>query len=284
MKRLLLLLSAVILLFHILPFAARSEAAFSVSMEDRTWESIHHEHCRFENKQQLIDEVSGYVQAIAALTGKSNWQDSYPEGKVQFDIVFTAGSSHVEGGYYSYTKMIPRIYVNRAMAEYNFWTLAHEMTHLICPTYGSLSLREGLACYIQDEIGENCSVFNYGVDVHACAQLYLGNDYADIIDVMGSSDLPKSAALATSEKRAAFYLCSYSFSKYLIEQFGMQLFMKLYDCRNLQKECKLIIGEDVKSLVDDWIHYLGDYPVKMTQEEIDRQIAQAWELHGYKSN
>ncbi len=258
MKRLVLLLSAVILLFHTLPCTARSEAVFSVAMDDQTWESIDHEYCRFENKQQLIEEVSGYVQAIAKLTGKSNWQDSYPEGKVQFEIFFTAGSSHVEGGYYSYTKMIPRIYVNRIMAEYNFWTLAHEMTHLICPTYSSLSLREGLACYVQDEIGENCSVFNYGVDVHAFAQLYLGDGYADVIDLMGSIDRPKSAALAAGEKRAAFYLCSYSFSKYLVEQYGMQLFMKLYDSRNLQKECRLILGYDVKSLVDDWIQYLGD--------------------------
>ncbi len=284
MKRLVLLLSAVILLFHTLPFTARSEAVFSVAMEDQTWESINHEYCRFVSKQQLIEEVSGYVQVIATLAGKSNWQDSYPEDKVQFEIVFTAESSHVEGGYHAYTKMIPRIYINKTMAEYNFWTLAHEMTHLICPTYSSLSLREGLACYVQDEIGENCSVFNYGVDVHACAQLYLGDGYADVIDLMGSGDLPKSSALATGEKRAAFYLCSYSFSKYLIEQYGMQLFMKLYDSRNLQKECALIIGEDIRSIVDNWIQYLGDYPMKMTQEEIDRQIAKTLELHGYKSN
>jgi hypothetical protein len=283
-KRFALLLAAAALLLHILPISARSEAAFSVAMEDSTWESINHEYCRFASKQQLIEEVSGYVRAIAEITGKSNWQDSYPDGNVQFEIVFTAGGSHVEGGYYSFKKMIPHIYINRTMAEYDLGPLAHESTHLICPTYSSLSLRESLASYIQDKIGKNCSIFNYGVDVHIYAQLYLDDDNEDIIDLMGSGDLPKSEAIATGEKRAIFYLCSYSFSKYLIGQYGIQDFMKLYESHNLQKECKLILGEDIKSLVDDWIQYLRDYPVKMTREEIEQQITQTLELHGYKSN
>jgi len=284
-KRMVLLLSAVVLLLHVPFFAARSETAtFAVAMEDHAWESIDHEYCRFENKQQLMDEVSNYVQAIADLTGKTNWQDCYEKDKVQFEIVFTKEGSHVEGGYYSYIKMIPRIYVNRTMAEYNFWPLAHELTHLICPIYSSLSLREGLASYIQDEIGENCSIFNYGVDVHACAQFYLGNDFADVIDTLGSIDLPKSATLATSKKRVAFYLCSYSFSKYIIQQYGIQLFMKLYESPNLSKESKLIIGKDMKSLKADWKLYLRDYPAKMTREEIDLQNAETMMMHGYRGN
>lgn len=285
MKRALLLLYVVLLLVCMTPFAAFSESAtYCVTMDDQEWGSIDHEHCRLENKQQLVDEVSDYIQAIVSLTGKDNWQNGYAGHKAEVEIVFTGEGSHVEGGYYSYAKMIPRIYINRGMAEYNFWPLAHELTHLICQKYSSLSLREGLASYIQDTIGKNCSVFNYGVDVHALAQLYLTDDYADVIDAMGSIDLKKSAALAGSEKRAVFYRCSYSFSKYLIEKYGIQNFMELYECPNLLKECKFILGKDLKTLKADWKLFLHDYPHKATQAEIDRQMSEIMSLHGSSGN
>jgi hypothetical protein len=64
----------------------------------------------------------------------------------------------------------------------------------------------------------------------------------------------------------------------------MPLFLKLYNSRNLQKEYRLIMGKDIKGIVDEWVQYLSDYPVKMTREEMDRQFTKTLELHGYKSN
>ena len=282
MKRISLFFILCLLLSFMLPLATLSAgAAVSANMDDQAWNSIAHKYCRFENKQQLMDEVLGYAQAIADLTGEKNWADRYGNDGVAIEITFTGQSSHVEGGYDSYKKLIPRIYINQTMAEYNFWPLAHELTHLICPYYSSLSLREGLASYMQDKVGKNCSIFNYGIDVHACAQIYLASGYENIIDAIGSSDLSKSASLAASKQRAAFYLCSYSFSKYLIEQYDMQRFMNLYKSKNLQKECLLIYKKDMRELKDDWLLFLNSYPIKLTQKDVDLEIDQILLQHNY---
>ncbi|MBN1776851.1 MAG: hypothetical protein JW811_01905 [Clostridiales bacterium] len=267
------LLALLLLVSGALP-AAAGTADVSILMADIDWNGIGHTFCGFDSKQQLLDAVSGYAQAIAELTGRDRWTEFYGPGGVTVEIRFTERASHVEGAYQSYAAKIPRIYINRSMAEYGFWPMAHEITHLICPEYSSLSLREGLACYMQDEVAQIPAPFNYGLDAHACAYLYVAENDHEVLDLMGG------AAVATGGKRAAFYLCSYSFSRYLIETYGLPAFMELYESGNIAKACRLVYGHDIDGLVEDWEQYLYEYPAKMTREELDQALADIMALHG----
>jgi len=269
-------LLAALLLSGQLLSAAADGAEVRVVMADMDWNSIDHTHCRFLNKQQLLDEVSAYAETIAALIGREDWAAFYGTDGVTVEIRFTDGASHVEGGYESYLRKIPRIYINRTVAEQNFWPLAHELTHLICPAYSSLSLREGLACYMQDTVGQNPAIFNYGLDVHSYAYHYLAADDTDHLVLTVASN----TAINNAEERAAIYLCGYSFSRYLIETYGIGPFMELYNSSNFPKACTLELGRSADSQADDWKQFLYAYPHPLSQDALDQALKDLVAQHG----
>ncbi len=261
--------------------ALADSANIGVMMADMDWNGIDHTHCGFSSKQQLLDDVTGCAVTIAALTGRKDWTAFYGTGGATIEIRFTNSSSHVEGGYQSYLRKIPRIYINRTMAEYDFWPLAHELTHLMFPEYSCLTLREGLACYMQDEVGQTPAVFNYGLDVHAIACLYFDSLDTDPLVLTAPDASDAQAGLAAGDDRVRFYVCSYSFSRYLIETYGLGLFMQAYECGNFIKAGPLIFNRTAEGLVADWKQFLSEYPAKQSQEQIDQSLQELWNSHGY---
>lgn len=276
-----LLLAAFLALSCGAPAALAETADVRVMMADIDWNSLDHTLCGYTSKQQMLDEVSGYAVTIAALTGRKDWTEFYGSGGVAVEIRFTESASHVEGGYQSYQKKTPRIYINRTMAQCDFWPLAHELTHLICPEYSCLTLREGLACYMQDEVGQSPAVFNYGLDVHIYACQYLAADEIDCLILTANPGYDSSTDIATGEKRAAFYLCSYSFSRYLIETYGIDRFMTAYESSNFIKASPLIYDRSANNLTAEWKQFLSDYPAKQSQEQLIQARNDVWRSHGY---
>lgn len=52
---------------------------------------------------------------------------------------------------------------------------------------------------------------------------------------------------------------SYSFSEYLIDQFGIKKFMKAYESKNLLDSYLDLYDKNLQELRNDWIEYIVDY-------------------------
>ncbi|MCG7315591.1 hypothetical protein MHL30_21170 [Priestia flexa] len=64
------------------------------------------------------------------------------------------------------------------------------------------------------------------------------------------------------------YVQSGSFVKYLIDQYGKDNFLKIYNSSNLEKDIKLIYKKDIKELEKDWLHNIksNNKPLNMDEK------------------
>lgn len=225
-------------------------------IDDYNWNMLTNEseYVRFESQEEFLKEVDYYINTISKYLSKPNWLEQYNStdgDKIKFK--YTSGVSHVEGGYYH--KDNPKLvvyYNNLFMLDYA--PIAHEITHLIVPFYSSLSLREGLACLMQDTYGNNYSVFNFGAPIHSLAKQYTKNDYEEVIKSIGEEGIPKINI--KKNDRFSFYILSYSFTNYLIDEYGVKKFMKIYESDELETSYIKVYNKNLNQLKEDWKEFL----------------------------
>ncbi len=221
----------------------------------------------FNDVESILLDIDYYVRSITRYIDRTEWKDNYTERhgeefEFKIKIGLTQGASQVKGGYKQFVYLPLEIKFNEGLIESNKAPIAHEVTHLIAPYYSSLSLREGLACVIQDEIGKNPSVFNFGQPVDELSRQYLVKentvDYNDVIDSIGESDIPEHLNLSKMdiETRKAYYILSHSFSKYLIDKYGLEKFMLAYEAEELNEKYIELYDKNLDELRQDWILYI----------------------------
>lgn len=230
------------------------------------WKKLSHKDIKYENEEMFLLEVDYYVDAITNYIDSENWKDVYADKhgedfEFKINFKFPNVGSSVIGGYEHFKYLILEIYLGREHIELNRAPIAHEITHLIKPYYSSLTLREGLACFIQDSIGKNPSIPNNGNEIIPLSKEYLIEDNRAVINVIGTKGIPKDINLSGIEdsERKAFYILSYSFSKYLIDEYGIEKFMEVYEAEDLNKRYKDVYGKKLEGLRSDWINHVMQY-------------------------
>jgi len=236
------------------------------------WKKVEGQTHGFESAEDFLTEVDLYVSEIGPLTTDYDWRSVYMHNdtdlhsdlKIKFR--FTNSNSRVSGGYQNYRYLDPSLSLNESLFEEDLAPIAHEITHIIIPNYSSLTFREGLACYLQDEIGKNPSIFNGGKDVHKLCKVYWSDespnvDTDDVLKYIGTEGLPNGIDLSIDnlDTRRAYYLLNHSFSTYLIETYGLDLFMALYTSKDLDSDYSRLFDKELEALKMDWLTYLNNY-------------------------
>lgn len=257
------------------PFSVHEEDGYYVSkfgkIEKIQWDRINHENSGFENVEDFLLDVDYYVDAISEYIDRPNWKDVYKEKhgedfefKIKIGVAYGT-PSHVKGGYYHYKDLILGLKLYYEHLENNYAPITHEITHLITPYYSSLSLREGLASFMQDTIGKNPSVFNGGEPIIPLSKDFLLEDNIeknrDVIKNIGTKGIPNDITITTSDlkTRKLFYILSYSFSKYLIDEYGIEKFMEVYEAEDLYTKYEEVYEKNLDELHSDWINYVRAY-------------------------
>lgn len=233
------------------------------------WDNMNHENSGFEDVEDFLLDVDYYVDAISKYINRPNWKDVYKERhgedfEFKINFKFTSeGPSHVKGSYNSYIYLIPEINLN-PLFKNNLAPIAHEITHLMTQHYSSLSLREGLASIVQDTIGKNPSVFNNGEPVIPLSKEFVTEDNIEdnekIIETIGTVGIPKNIDIIKDIKtRKMFYILSYSFSKYLVDEYGIEKFMEVYESEDLYTKYEEVYGKNLEELKSHWINYVRNY-------------------------
>lgn len=235
--------------------AMRYESRYA-TVTSGQWEALDGPGTRFGSPVAFLDEVDAYVVLISSYLGRTAWRDRYGgTGKIEF-FHEPDGYCHVEGGYYHFESPVLRVHLNGSFRS-DRAPLAHEITHLILPEYGSLSLREGLASEIQDRFGRNISLYSLGADVHSLSVRFLAGSSGHVVDAVGQPGIPGIDLMGDEEVRAAFYVLSHSFSKYLLDRLGTEAFLRLYESRDLAAEYHAVTGSGLEALKAEWRGFIA---------------------------
>jgi len=130
-------------------------------------------------------------------------------------------------------------------------SITHEITHVISLSQGKPSryLDEGLAVFMQEKFGTDKSYPNMGGDVHRIT--------AKLIKTIGEfiaiDKLEKTRDASVPENlRRLAYLQEGSFVRYLIEEYGLNDFMAMYEGKSYEK----IYNKSIEDLENEWKEFI----------------------------
>jgi len=256
-------------------------ARFTARMFDNVWESANMEHSRFQTVEDFNSQADYYISVISEFVLRENWYEQYSDTP-SIEFLLRDRISHV-------AEQGNRIYVNlnKAGFEHDLAPIAHEITHVIVKSSHdrTVSLDEGLASFMQERFGKNPTVHTWGIDAHMLAKMFFINyedDYSSVFSVIGSGDSQEDRYMSGEfHLRQIFYVLSHSFTKYLIETYGIDDFMKLHASRDdLLDDYHVLYGKSYEEIKSEW-HSVVESSPGMTLEEYDNHLEELFDRHNW---
>ena len=188
----------------------------------------------------------------------------YISEKITYFIRSGDGISHVAGSYNQPKYWHPFVYLYNA--NKNRCSYLHETVHIFKWNYFSLWIREGLAINLDLLLSEYPGFPTFGKDIDSFT-------IDAIISINNDNNLQYKAALNLAYSlvgkngihyfkdlmvRKLFYLISGSFSKYLINTFGLDIFMEFYESKDTFSSIQNSTGFTVNELKENWIDSLEE--------------------------
>lgn len=216
-----------------------------------------------EEARAFAAELEAGVAAIEALTGARLDREHYADSTIHVFVSGRVTVSHVYGGYAHPNYDRPYLYLNPQRVRNRAAPYLHELTHILLWRFGSHSLREGFASYVEAAlaaggVGYNSGVFGPApraeVDSAAAAVLASPTGAAVLpwIGRAGGTDASVTSA-GNAESRAAFYLLTRSFVHYLLDEMEMPAFLRLYAADDTDAAYRELTGRSLEELRAGWI-------------------------------
>lgn len=208
------------------------------------------------------------VAAIERLTGERLDRGHYGDSAVHVFVSGRVTVSHVYGGYAHQEHNKPYLYLSPQRVRRNAAPYLHELTHIILWRFGSHSLREGFASYVEgrlaeEGVGYNSGVFGPGpraeVDQAAADLLATGTGAAMLpwIGRSGGTDASITSPQA-AETRAAFYLLARSFVQHLLDRIDLPAFIRLYRAQDTEAAYRELTGGSLEEWRASWQQSLAN--------------------------
>ncbi len=178
------------------------------------------------------------VHAIERTLGRTLDRDRYGTDRIDVFVAAGVGASHVYGGYAHMRHAKPWLYLDAARLRAGAAPYLHETTHLVAWRFGSHSLREGLASWVESTVsargeGEHSQLFGVR-DVASADRLALaavatvdGEAALRAVGRPGAADA--SITAGPPDARAAYYVLSQSFARHLVERVGLATTLALME-------------------------------------------------------
>jgi hypothetical protein len=220
-----------------------------------------------DEAQAFARELDAGVAAIERLTGERVDRAHYGDSAVHVFVSGRVTVSHVYGGYSHAQYARPYLYLNPQRVGRRAAPYLHELTHIVLWRFGSHSLREGFASYVEGRLagegtGYNSGVFGPGprteVDSAAAAALGRGVGAAVLpwIGRSGGTD-PSITSAEAPETRAAFYLLTRSFVHHLLDEIDIPTFIRLYRADDTEAAYRELTGRSLDEWRTSWTRALA---------------------------
>jgi hypothetical protein len=141
--------------------------------------------------------------------------------------------------------------------------IIHELTHVLAG-YNVANghwTQEGFASYMQDQYGEDEAFPTYKVAHGLVKLLSRQNSLLPMLEVMKDRNRGKYFRLDTPWERWLAYTQSTSFCRYLIEAYGKERFLKIYNTPFVAGDFERLYGKKVEVLLEDWLRYVSELSV-----------------------
>lgn len=218
--------------------------------------------------REFSDQLEDGVAAIEQMLGRSLDSAHYGGTKIQVFVGTGIGISHVYGSYDHMKYDRPFLYLDAEKVATGEAPYLHEATHLMAWRFGSHSLREGLASYVEAELRSRSDSAS-GALFGASSPEAVDRDASERLESRGAVEvLPwigrtgfAPASITSPERpriRATYYVLSQSFAQYLIEAIGLQRFLAVYESDDAERELLAVSGDSLEAWKDRWKAALQD--------------------------
>ncbi|MGM7702460.1 hypothetical protein ACSVDE_12100 [Pseudalkalibacillus sp. Hm43] len=199
-----------------------------------------------ETVKRIEDETIDGYESILELTDQALAEQK----EVMIQLEKGQGYSHYSNGV---------IYLYNVGTDNEF--LIHELVHALLgydfKNAGYFTL-DGLAMYVNNQITDTEPLARFGHSSHEWMN-YL-NEIDVGIPLEALIDPEQSLRINDPRKegldRGFFYIQSESFSTYLIEKYGMDAFMKIYNQSDLKTIILQTYGKEIGELEAEWMRFL----------------------------
>ncbi|MCH4888841.1 hypothetical protein EZV73_14695 [Acidaminobacter sp. JC074] len=229
------------------------------------WSELDLTDANYDSPEAFLKDVDDYVEIIGKELNRSEWiNTNIKDGTLDnlIEIKFSSGRSEASGGGYfeSETYVRPVILLNIDGFEGGRDNLIHELVHIIAPYTSSKTMSEGLACYINDHYSKYDKTFLFDGSVHLIVKENLEGKYGNLVDYLGNN-ANGSNKLYTSDKKRdiLYYAFSDSFTTYIIENVGIEDYMRLYQSDFKDEDYIDALGSDRQTSIDRWQAYILDF-------------------------
>jgi hypothetical protein len=215
-----------------------------------------------EEARDFARELEAGVAAIEALTGTRLDREHYADSVIHVFVSGRVTVSHVYAGYAHPRYDRPYLYLNPQRVREGAAPYLHELTHILLWRFGSHSLREGFASYVEGTLAERGIGYNSGVfgpasraEVDSAAAAVLaGAAGAAVLPWIGRSGGTDASVTRTdnAESRAAFYLLTRSFVHHLLDGMDVPAFIRLYRADDTEAAYRELTGRSLAAWRDAW--------------------------------
>lgn len=243
LKRISIFLLAVMLFWSVGASAEELESKYC-SLDLELWEKYDNDTNRFETPEEFLVEVDRLFEEISLYLGRS--MEDFEVNKIHFTFKEKPLGSWIRNR---------TIWLVITYFQKDYTPLATAVTHMAAGETINTTLYVGLMQYLQERFGGNPAFFCLGGPVHKFAKEFV-SEYPEIIDYVGkfNQDEPEVTEKIQINAMAVFY---HSFVKYLIEEYGIEKFMKLYDYReDLSIAYDSVYGKTFQIMKAEWIAFL----------------------------
>ncbi|MGM7702850.1 hypothetical protein ACSVDE_14065 [Pseudalkalibacillus sp. Hm43] len=222
------------------------------------------------SKEELNNVAEQVKEATTIITGLIE-TDYVPAEQIDIVLYEESGMSYGD---------VSQITLRKVNGKYPIF---HELTHsllgygeVIDGKFGGSSsgffTQEGLAEYVESEYGSG-TIPGYELSLHRmmrqCIELNRNLPLRKLTDNVLSGTYFRS--YVDSEEESALQLLSYvhagSFVSYLIEEYGLKTFEKIYNVDQLNIAIKETYGKDIDTLETEWLDYIKENERSFSDKE-----------------
>lgn len=140
--------------------------------------------------------------------------------------------------------------------------IIHELTHVLAGYTAANGhwTQEGFASYMQDRYGED-DAFPTQKMAHALVRVIRQEgSFLPMLEVMQDRRRARYFGLRNPWERWLAYTQSTSLCRYLIETYGAEKFLRLYDRPFEAIDFNALYGRSAQEVIDDWLGFVTDLP------------------------
>lgn len=204
------------------------------------------------------------VLAVERTLGVAFDTAHYAEDTIHVFVASDVTVSHVYGGYAHQQHDRPYLYLSAERVRDGSAPYLHELTHLVAWRFGSHSLREGVASWVETAIAEQgahrgAALFGVTTTRRAdeLARQLLGTAAGErVLPWIGRGGFADRAITeatpANRASRAAYYVLSQSFAQFLVREAGIDVVVRLYGAADTEAAYVALTGRDREAWIAAW--------------------------------